>query len=147
MDTLDELVRELAKQRQTVEMYTGLVKEAQGLIEQTAAWRQWKKLAEREVEQYDVLHALEEQVHAAALHQFVETTEKKPHPAVQIKMFTRLDYDPERAKIYCMEHVPAALKLDARAFEKVAKVLMLDWVESVPYPRAQVAGDLSEYLP
>jgi hypothetical protein len=50
------------------------------------------------------------------------------------------------ALIYCRQHLPNALKLDARAFEKAAKVIPLSFVDVVETPKATIATDLSEYL-
>lgn len=77
---------------------------------------------------------------------YQDTGDKAPHPAIKIKLFTVLKYDLGRAKDYCIAHLPNALKLDARTFEKAAPALGLDWVEEAKEPRAEIAGDLSAYL-
>ena len=78
---------------------------------------------------------------------FRETGDKMPHPAVKIKMYAALDYTDEDAIEYAREHLPKALRLIKRTFEKAAKVLELDFVTARKEPRVTIARDLSEYLP
>jgi hypothetical protein len=61
-------------------------------------------------------------------------------------VLTKIEYDTARALTYAREHLPQALKLDAREFEKVAKVLKLDFVTTHEEPQATIATDLSKYL-
>jgi uncharacterized membrane protein YheB (UPF0754 family) len=145
-DELNELVREVAKQRQTAQMYKRLVDEMQELLEKTPAWKDLQQLQGKAKTQQAELNDWEERLDKAALDQFRETVEKHPHPAVQIKMHTRLDYSREHAKEYCIQHLPNALKLDTTVFEKAARVLGLDWVSEGLFPRAYVDRDLSAYL-
>lgn len=88
---------------------------------------------------------LEESVRGTALEAYLETGDKHPHPAITIKVFTKLDYDEEQAITYCVEHLPKALKVDKRKFEAVAKAAELDFVQITDDPKATVATDLSEY--
>ena len=78
---------------------------------------------------------------------FFETGDKVPHPAVKIKMYTALDYTDGDAVEYAREHLPKALKLVKRIFEKAAKVLDLDFVTVRKEARVIIARDLSKYLP
>ena len=85
-------------------------------------------------------------VRTVALSQFVADGDKKPHPAVTIKINKALLYKPADALDYCREHLPKALKLDKRAFEKAARVIEPDFVEIVDDPKPFVARDLEKYL-
>ena len=90
----------------------------------------------------------EDDVRKLSLAAYVEggKSDKKPHPAVQIKTYTVLEYDEGDALDYCREHLPNALKLDKRAFEKVAKVAEPEFVAVKDEDRATIARDLSEWL-
>lgn len=70
----------------------------------------------------------------------------KPHPAVQVKVYTTLTYDDGDAIEYCTEHHRAALRLDRREFEKVVKVLKPGCVTIGSELRPTVASNLSKYL-
>ena len=110
----------------------------------------WKALEERRASLQKARTAqsdLEVKVRKAAMKTFVETDDRTPHPAVKIKDFTALDYDDEDAIEYAREHLPKALKLVKRVFDKAAKVLELDFVVIWQEPRATIARNLSKYLP
>jgi hypothetical protein len=53
-------------------------------------------------------------------------------------------YDDGYALAYAREHLPQALKLDRRVFEKVAKAAHPYFVNITKEPRATIARDLSE---
>ena len=89
----------------------------------------------------------EEDVRRQALATYAETGDKAPHPAVKIKDFTVLDYEPGAALDYARVYIPRAVKLDKRAFEKAARVLEPDFVKITQEPRATIARDLNKYLP
>ena len=71
---------------------------------------------------------------------------KKAHPAIAIREYTVLDYDPKAALDYCIAHVPKALSMKKAVFEKAAKVLDLDFVEISKEPRTTIARDLSRWV-
>jgi len=79
---------------------------------------------------------------------FRETGDKTPHPAVKIKMYVALDYTDEAAVEYAREHLPQALKLVRRTFEKVAKMPELDlgFVTVRREPRVTIARDLGKWM-
>jgi hypothetical protein len=93
---------------------------------------------------------LETTIREHALHVYQTTGAKKPHDAVAVKVMTRLQYDPERAAGFCLEHLPSAIKVDYKTFEKhaknVADTAPLDFVEFVEEPQAQIATDLSKFV-
>lgn len=72
--------------------------------------------------------------------------DRKPHAALTIKMFKVLDYDAENALAYCREHLPQALKLDRREFEKVAKTVNIPIVTMGLEPRMTIARNLDKWL-
>jgi hypothetical protein len=94
--------------------------------------------------------ALEAELREMAVLDFDLTHDKHPHPAVSIKVMTRLQYDPERAAGFCREYLPSAIKVDYKTFEKYAKNVAdtapLDFVEFVEEPQAQIVTDLSKFV-
>jgi len=88
----------------------------------------------------------EEKIRELATQSYADTGDKHPHDAVTVKVYTRLDYDPEQAFRYCVDHLTTALKMDTRKFETVAKAAELDFVDFVDEPRATISRDLSAYL-
>ena len=90
--------------------------------------------------------AADEALRAAAVAQYEATQDKRPHPAVTVKVYTTLSYEEADALEYCQKHLPKALKLDRREFEKVARAAEPVFVTFVVEPKATVATDLSAYV-
>jgi len=108
--------------------------------------REYKQAAQESVIAHQMMCETEDQVRALAVDFYTATGDKRAHGAVTVKVFRDLVYDEVMALIYCRQHLPNALKLDARAFEKAAKVIPLSFVDVVETPKATIATDLSEYL-
>jgi len=146
MDKLHEEIKGLAGVRQTEAEIKAEVADIQAELEASALW---KALQERKALLRSASEAAEQQadyVRELALAAYGKRGDKRVHPAVTIKTYTTLNYDPANALNYAREHLPGALKLDVRAFEKVAKVAGLDFVEIEQEPRATIARDMSKYL-
>jgi len=92
---------------------------------------------------------LEDAVRKAALEEYAKSGNKRPHPAVAMRINKRLRYDADAALEYCRKNFNAAVKtvLDAKVFEKVAPNLGLDFVQITEEPQATIASDLTDYLP
>lgn len=143
---IQESISKLALARQIEAKCKADVADIQAELEASALWR---VLTERKADlkaaqkaasaQYDYVREL-------GVTTYDETGDKKVHPAVTVKMYTILTYDSADALEYAREHLPGALKLVTRAFEKAAKVLDLDFVAINQEPRADIAKDLSKYL-
>ena len=88
----------------------------------------------------------EELVREAALAVHLDTGTKKPHAAVEVVLSTVLDYEEGVALDYCREHLPHALKLDKRTFEKAAPVLGLGFVAIRQEPTTRIKRDLSAWV-
>jgi len=87
-----------------------------------------------------------DRVRNAALAEYQVMGNKQPHPAVKVVLATVLDYDPADALTYCREHLPKALKLDKRTFERAAKAIEPGFVTIEQEPRTRIAKDLSAHL-
>jgi len=79
------------------------------------------------------------------LQAYQATGEKIPAPGVSVKVFQTLNYNPQEALDWALQH-KIALTLDKKSFENIAKNTPLDFVTINEEPRAQIATDLSEYV-
>jgi hypothetical protein len=144
---MENEVAHLAYRRRVVAEREALLIEEEAKLHASLLWQmvgaRQRSLNQAKDKQADA----ETEVRKEALAAYEETGDKKPHPAVPIKMYTVLEYEEANALDYAREHLPKALKLVKRTFEKAAKVLELDFVTVTQEPRATIARDLSEYLP
>lgn len=72
---------------------------------------------------------------------FAETGDKAPAVGVGIREVTKLEYDGKVAFDWAKAH-KMALKLDTKAFEKIAKVSPPDFVKIITEPQATIATNL-----
>ena len=75
------------------------------------------------------------------LQAYAETGNKAPAPGVGVREVTRLEYDPQVAYLWGLDH-RMALKLDTTAFEKIAKASPLDFVKMRGEAQATIATKL-----
>ena len=142
MDDLNNLVLELAQARaEAAEAHARLV----ALMASTA-------IIEAQADEHfakERVADLEDAVRKAALEEYARSGNKRPHPAISMRINKRLRYDVGAALEYCRKHFDAAVKtvLDARVFEKAAPSLGLDFVTIIEEPQATIASDLTDYLP
>ncbi len=143
--SMDELIRRLAYDRKVEAEYRQEIAEIEAEIAASPLVKQLERARELlKVAQADVADS-EEDVRKAALEAYQADGSKKPHPAVAVKVYTVLDYDPAQALDYARQHLPQAVKLDKRMFEKVAKVADFPFVDITTEPRVTIARDLTEY--
>jgi len=92
---------------------------------------------------------LENAIREAALKEYAENGNKRPHSAIAVRINKRLRYDINAALEYCRKHFDAAVEvvLNTKVFEKAAPNLDLDFVQVVEEPQATIASDLTPYLP
>jgi hypothetical protein len=76
---------------------------------------------------------------------YERTGDKHPAPGVNIRVLTRLEYDPVQAFEWAKSH-GLALSLDKKAFESIAKVQPLDFVTKVDAPQATISTNLDKVL-
>ena len=135
---MENLVNHLAQARKIKQEYEGELAELNAEIAERYGKRSKRIMSLLSVAKADVEDA-EQTVREAALALYHRDGSKKPHEAVQVKMYTTLTYDPDDAIGYCIKALPDALKLDKRIFEKVAKVALPDFVTIETEPRASIA--------
>lgn len=100
----------------------------------------------------DRMEAAEETVKSMAIAAYEASgkTNKHVSPGVEIKNFTVVDYNPEKALKWALDH-RVCLSLDTKPFEKMAKDGMVDGFSGEiatvrDEPRAQIATDLEKVL-
>ena len=146
----DELVRcikQLAHTRDVEAQYRQEIADLEAEIAATPLGQRLTRVRDEllKVAQADVADA-EGSVRKRALEMYQTDGNKRPHPAVTVKEFTTLSYDSAQALDYARQHLPQAVKLDTRAFEKAAKVLELDFVTIAKDPRPTITRDLTPYV-
>jgi hypothetical protein len=143
VEQLNEQVRRVAEARRSLDAMKALYrgKEAQFLEENAHLAEQIAALA-------TVAEQTEGALRALVLAHYEQTKEKKPVPGVEVKEKVALDYDAGAALAWARETKIALLpeSLDAKAFEKIAKVTPLAFVKQVVTPQAQIAKDLDAVL-
>ena len=124
MEVKDAIAR-LAYIRIVEAEYKAEIAQAQAELEKSTQWQYLEGRREylRTV-QADVADA-EIDVRQMGRIIFFETGDKTPHPAVEIKIYTALDYTNEDAIEYAREHLPQALRLIKKTFETAAKAIKL----------------------
>ena len=142
-DTLHTLLRDIAIARAELSATKGV------LAEKEAVFR------EANADLFDAKSTLEariadreSQVKALAVAMYQATGEKKPADGVQVKLFTTLNYDKEKAFHWACETGIAVMPtaLDVKAFEKIAKATVIPFVTITEEPRPSIDSDLSHLL-
>jgi len=87
------------------------------------------------------------EVSSISIDKYLETRQKRPHAAVGVGEYTVLDYSDAQAIDWLIEkQFPGALKLNKRAFEKIAKAARPEFVSFIIELRARVDTNLEKYL-
>lgn len=147
MNNFDSLITELAELRQMEAEAKAALDELMSELKTSETWQFWsERLESRRASK----EQLENDLRMATVLIFTETGDKRPHPALGIREVTKFNYDASLAHNWCLEYLPKALKLDARAFEKYAKAVAdvkpVPYVEIYTEPQATIATNLSKYL-
>ena len=151
---LDYMVRELAVQRSTVDACKALVDEVEAEIKaqfggRLAVAKDRLALAKAEAGELDA------QLRLDALEDWVRDDEnKRPHPAIGIRVNKVVEMDQDKALVYAIER-RKWVKLDLRGFKRDAKLELTKsrpdeelaaFAVIVEQPTATIAKDLTAYL-
>jgi len=143
MNNLSNLVHELARAQADKDAVTAQVS---AMIEAVQQLPDYIKLKEQKINLEGLIDNLTEEIKAAGLAAYADTESKRPHPAVGIRIKTKVTYDEKEALAYCMEHLTPAVRLNTKVFEDLAKKTPLP-VATVYYePSVTISPDLSEWL-
>ncbi|MCP3684421.1 MAG: hypothetical protein GY861_17215 [bacterium] len=102
-----------------------------------------KPLFEEIAKTQEALEEVEMKVKELALAEYKETGEKKLHGGIGIRIMQKLDYEEEKAFEWAKAH-KICLKLDAKTFEKLAKVEDIDFVKKFEVPSATIPTKLGD---
>ena len=115
--------------------------------QRTVAYQAWveanQSLLDNERIAKDACQEAELKLRELAVQLYAENGEKVVAPGVGIRVMTELDYNGGEAMNWAMEH-KLALKLDASAFEKIAKTNNLPFVTISEKPSATIATKLAK---
>lgn len=149
MQKINQLVSELARAREVEEQLEDEVAAIEAEVAEMVAARYGQILDQKhealETAKSDRLQA-EVHLRHAALEAYEFDGTKKPHPSVEIRVYTNLVYDKGAALKFCTT-LGKFLKLDAKAFEKAAPHLDLDFVEQRDDPRTFISKELIVLAP
>lgn len=141
---LADQVREVAQRRAERDALAAEIKDARAAFEATLGDRlaRLKGLNEAVAMSEDAAKKLAEAIYET-------TKEKKPVDGVAIKVMTRLEYDDDAALAWARQTGMAIIpeSLDRKALERIAKATPLPFVTVKEEGTAQLAADLSAYLP
>lgn len=142
------MLAELAKLRETQNEMDGRAKTFEAIFKATKEYQEYQHACNEKNVVVSEIANLENDIRQVAIEDYnSRENPTKDYGGVQIKIFTTLDYNEQDAVRYCLDHQHAnLLKLNKSGFEKVAKELRPDFVTIKEEPRAQIAGDISEYL-
>jgi|GEM_PF-5228641 len=131
LNKLNDLVIELAEARRSAT-------ESQQKYDE--AFADWESANEQLVLRRDgdkaYASALEDELRAATAEYYKATGEKKPHPAVGIRVGKRAIYDPDEARRWAIEHADGLLTLDDKRYKKALRDGTL----------ADMPGEVQEYV-
>ena len=122
---------------------------AQELLEERIEYKEVLACKEELKAYAEIQETLEENIRSDAvmLSAFTNYEDRKPVSCVEVKEFTIVNITDERiAKIWVAQNAPDALSIKKAPFNKIAKVMNLDFVDKSKEYRAQVSSNLSEYL-
>lgn len=143
MTDLNSIVSDLAHAR---EVLAEAKNDLDALVAEFQSSDPYKYFSARVAEWRNFAESLDSEARRAALDAYRETGNKKPHPALGVRVSKAIRYDPEIARKYCLDKLPGLMVLDAKRFEKVAMEYPLEFVEIGEAVQATIAQDLSEYL-
>lgn len=143
---LHHRVAELHRLRQLKERLHGEVGQAHEQILETDLGKRLAALKKEISDLADEIDRIDTETRAHALLIHATTGNTQPHPGVKIAIHKVPNYDESEALDYAREHLPQAVKLDKRKFDKFARDFDLEFVTVVEEPRARVDRDLGPAL-
>jgi hypothetical protein len=141
-------VRRVAELRRRQDEVKTKIEEAQA-----AFFESIKPLTEEAKQLGSERTSAEAMLRASTLAHYEQTNETRPTAGVQVKLYTQLDYDPEKADKWTRERgiarIPEQIipeSFDQRAFEKIAKVTPIDFVVKKQEPKVRIDQHLEKVL-
>ena len=145
---MKEKLYRLFHQRQEVKKWESEVDDAQKVLETTLEYKNLQYLKEAVHGAKTKIEEAEEFIKETTVKDFIHFGLKntKPYDGIQIKKFDVVHLLDERQAItWAATNAPQVLSLKQTPFNKIAKVLDLDFVQKTTEYRAQIASDLGMY--
>jgi hypothetical protein len=145
---MENKLKELAQQKIAIAEYKAKVKDAETTLQQYQPFIHLQNmkdhLKEIEKEMDSLVGQIKNEIEKEFVHTGLENT--KPYEGIHIKKYQQVRIlDEVEAKEWAAENAPQTLTLKKAPFNKIAKVLELDFVEVYSEWRATIASDLSMY--
>ena len=139
--TIQEIAAEVAEKRQKLQELADAYNAKKRQFETT-----WAELAGDVSAAADEVKDAESRLRDAGLVAYAADPSTKKLPCgLGVRVTSKLDYDPSTAFVWAVSH-KMCLSLDSRAFEKVAKVTPLDFVETVEIVTVTLPSDSAKLL-
>lgn len=145
---LPSMMKALAQARQDVLVSQACVDEADTMLKSTHPYARLQAAKQSLAKDQARMESITALAKEEALKNFRFNSSKQVYAGVQIKLFARVDYDPEAMRDWARENMMSLLTLDTKATDIAAKAGLLDDAPVTVYkdPRAIIASDLSGYL-
>jgi hypothetical protein len=147
-EQIEAQVRRVAKLRRRQGEVDSKIKQAR-----TAFLENIKPLTEEAEQLNSECVSAEAMLRESALARYEQTKETRPTAGVQVAVYKEPVYDPQKADEWSREHKIARIpervipeQLDRKAFERIARLTSLDFVEWKEGPRVRIATDLEKAL-
>jgi len=115
-----EAVERLANARQDLAKLDGQIVTAEERVLETPAGHWLNVLKGHRAEAQQKCDATDAEVRSIAVAMYQLDGQRKPHAGVEVKLYQTLEYDKAAATEWCREHLPTAMQLDVKRFERVA---------------------------
>lgn len=146
--TFEEQVKRLAELRRKEADAKEMLDLMRKSLEESKEWMRYRQILETAQHEQRML---DDQIRSLAVTNYEGSGEKHPHPAVSIRLYTKVKYDYSTAFVWSQANLPQAITLDTKLFDKHAKAVAetapIYFVEIAKEPQASIASDLSAYLP
>lgn len=144
--TLADMLKRLAvlrKQSAHVEEMASIANKA---AMQTPQWQRFEELTAQLEDYREDVELLEAAIREDAENAYWHDGGRRPAEGVEVRLCSRMHYNPGVAELWTRANCPAALVFDAKRFEKIADELVGAPIVRLQEPKALIARDLSALL-
>ena len=127
-----------------------LTEQMDAMVEQVTGTPEYQELKAQFIVVSEALENTDTNIRTSALEHYKASADKRPHPAIGIRLMTKCYYSEQLAVEWCKDNMPHALKLNKTMFEKharaVSQTIPLEFVEVATEPQVTISRDLSQYM-
>jgi ribosome recycling factor len=147
LTTVEQAVSNLALARRDLDQANTALRAMREAFERTPEYQDALRRLETAQQ---IAGGLESELRSLAVEEYETTGEKHIHRAISIRVNTELEYNPQQALDWCTIHLPKAIAMDKKLFEKHARAVLetapLSFVTVNEKPSATIATDLGDYI-